>query len=135
MALGAALLLLLWSLHGGRQTWPKDQILAAIRFVESGDRVDVPDGDGGRAIGPYQIHSVYWQDAVQFDPSLGGSYPDCRRRDYAEAVVDAYMRRWAPAAWAAGDAETIARIHNGGPEGHRRAATLGYWQRVRARLP
>lgn len=104
-------------------------------MVESGGRDDVPDGDRGAAIGPYQIHRTYWQDAISAAPGLGGDYQDCRNRRYAEAVIAAYMQKWAPEAWQRGEAETIARIHNGGPEGHRRAATLGYWRRVRARLP
>jgi hypothetical protein len=114
--------------------WPRAQILAAIRFVESGDRADPPDGDLGLAIGPFQIHEIYWRDALRQRPALGGAYADCRRRDYAEQVVAAYMERWVPAAWAAGDAEVIARTHNGGPGGAARAATVPYWQRVAARL-
>ena len=120
---------------GERHNWPQREVLDAIRFVESSDRDDVPDGDGGKAIGPYQIHCVFWQDAVDAEPGLGGVYADCRRRDYAERVVAAYMRRWIPEAWAAGEAEVIARVHNGGPTGAGNRATLGYWQKVRARLP
>lgn len=135
----AALLLLfgLWLCRGpeSRVYWPNQDILAAIRWVESHDREDVADGDDGLAIGPYQIHEVYWRDALRADPSLGGSYQDCRRRDYAERVVVAYMRHHAAAAWASGDAETIARIHNGGPRGAEKDSTLRYWRRVRARLP
>jgi hypothetical protein len=137
-ALAAAALLLLmsfWFGGSGHSVWPRQQILDAIRMVESGGRDDVRDGDGGLAIGPYQIHRVYWQDAVEFDPALGGDYQDCRRRDYAERVIDAYMRRWVPGAWRAGDGEVIARVHNGGPRGDLRDSTLGYWQKVRARLP
>ncbi len=134
-ALAALVLAALWATRGERSTWPHDQILAAIRFVESGDRADVPDGDGGRAIGPYQIHRGYWQDAVRADPALGGSYEHCRQRAYAERVVAAYMRKWTPAAWQRGDAEAIARVHNGGPDGAREHTTRGYWERVRARLP
>lgn len=135
--LGASLLLLVWLLHAGpvRQTWERRAILDAIRHVESSGRDDVPDGDDGLAIGPYQIHEVYWRDAFAFDPSLGGDYQACRQRRYAERVIDAFMRRHAPAAWAQGDAETIARIHNGGPLGAQKPSTLGYWQRVRSRLP
>jgi hypothetical protein len=134
----AALLLVLLSVFSGggeRQVWLRRDVLDAIRFVESSDRDDVPDGDGGKAIGPYQIHHVYWRDAVEFDPSIGGDYQDCRRRDYAERVIDAYMRRWVPDAWEAGEAEVVARVHNGGPKGASVQATRPYWERVRARLP
>lgn len=133
---GALVALAWWPLaQGERQRWPRREILDAIRYVESGGRDRPPDGDGGLAIGPYQIHEVYWLDAVSFRPELGGSYQDCRKRDYAERVFDAYMQKWAPAAWAAGEAERIARVHNGGPKGHQNPKTDGYWQKVRERLP
>jgi len=131
--------LLWWTARsdGAPGTWSRRALLDAIRWVESRDRPDaeVPDGDGGLAIGPYQIHRVYWLDASAFDPDLGGSYQDCRRRAYAERVIDAYMRRHAPDAWREGDGERVARVHNGGPSGHRKRATQDYWRRVRARLP
>ena len=127
----------LWLCRGddSRVHWPNHEILAAIRWVESRDREDVTDGDGGLAIGPYQIHEVYWRDAVRSEPSLGGTYQDCRRRAYAEKVIAAYMRLHVPDAWERGDGETIARVHNGGPRGADKQTTLGYWQKVRARLP
>lgn len=135
--IGAAVLLLtMWWMCGAnhRDCWSRDEILDAIRAVESGGREHPPDGDGGKAIGPYQIWFSYWQDAIAAEPSLGGTYEDCRQRDYAERVIGAYMRRWAPEAWRIGHAEVIARIHNGGPTGAERDSTLGYWQRVRAQL-
>lgn len=116
-------------------SWERQDILDAIRWVESRDRDDVPDGDDGKAIGTYQIHYVYWFDANEFDPSLGGTYQECRNRTYAERVIDAYMRRHAATAWADGKAHTIARMHNGGPKGPLKRATWGYWKRVRKRLP
>jgi hypothetical protein len=135
-SIAALVLLLAWWLQAEpRQSWPHDQILTAIRQVESSGRDDVPDGDGGKAIGPFQIHLGYWQDALRAEPALGGGYADCRRRAYAERVVVAYMQKYAKDAWARGDAETIARVHNGGPNGAQKDATLGYWQRVRSHLP
>ena len=78
---------------------------------------------------------MYWRDAVTHDPGLGGAYQDCRNRAYAERVLAAYMEKYAPKAWQEGAAESIARVHNGGPLGPQKAATRGYWLRVRARLP
>lgn len=113
-------------------------ILEAIRMVESGGRDDCGDGDGGRAIGPFQIHAIYWRDAVEYAPELGPSaghdYQDCRDRQYARRVVVAYMQRWARDAWDRGDAETIARVHNGGPRGADKRATDRYWAKVAAAL-
>ncbi len=114
--------------------YSQGDILEALVMIESGGRADPPDGDGGRAIGPLQIHEIYWTDAVLHDPELGGTYQDCRDLTYAERVVHAYMSRWAPAAWRDGDAEIIARVHNGGPTGPQKAATLPYWRKVRAYL-
>ena len=113
-------------------------VLDAIRIVESSGRDVLPDGDGGKAIGPFQIHRVYWQDAVQAEPALGPAaghdYQDCRDRRYAERIVAAYMQRYVPGAWARADAEVIARTHNGGPRGAGKRATDGYWRRVERAL-
>ena len=130
----AALLLLAMPFGGSSRSWPIAEILEAIRQVESGGRDNPPDGDDGRAIGPYQIHFVYWLDARGGDPDLGGTYEDCRNRAYAERVILAYMRRYAADALSHGYAETIARVHNGGPTGPQKDATLGYWQRVQRYL-
>ena len=110
-------------------------ILDAIEAVETGGHRDPANavGDAGRALGPMQIHRVYWADAVEHDPSLvanGETYQSVRDRTYARRVVMAYWSRYAPA-W---DAQTLARIHNGGPKGHRKRATLGYWGKVEKAL-
>ena len=110
-------------------------ILDAIEKVETGGQRDPANaiGDGGKALGPMQIHRVYWLDAVEHDPSLvanGETYDSVRDRAYARRVVMAYWNRYAKS-W---DAQTLARIHNGGPKGHVRKATLGYWAKVKAKL-
>jgi len=104
----------------------------AIHKVETGGRLGAVIGDGGAARGPLQIHRAYWQDAVAFDRTIGGRYEDVADLAYASRVVDAYMRRYARKAYAAGDSATTARIHNGGPSGHRKAATLRYLRRFQA---
>jgi hypothetical protein len=104
---------------------PSEPLLDAIRQVESGGR-DLT-GDGGRAIGPYQIHRRYWQDAVRLDPSLGGTYNDCRNEQYARRVVRVYLAHYGKGK----TDEQMARIHNGGPTGHRKRATVGYWTKIR----
>ena len=104
-------------------------ILEALRQVESSGRDAPPDGDDGRAIGPYQIHESYWRDS-----GVPGEYQRCRDRRYAERVVAAYMRRYVPRAWATRDAEVIARTHNGGPLGRAKSGTWRYWLRVQEEL-
>jgi hypothetical protein len=105
-----------------------DRILNAIRQVETGGEADPANavGDGGKAIGPFQIHRVYWQDAVEYDPSIGGVYSDCKDEAYARRIVIAYLSRYCKS-WSD---ETVARIHNGGPRGHKKTATVKYWRKV-----
>ena len=115
------------------------RLLDAIRAEESaGD--DLAVGDGGRSRGPYQISEAYWRDAcAQGSAAVGRpagwdyhaevwSAPHCQR------VMLAYWRRWCPEALAAGDLEVLARVHNGGPRGANRPATIAYWHRVRQRM-
>ena len=120
---------------GAEGPYSERQILDAIRQVESGGDDDCPDGDRGRSIGPYQIQRAYWQDATEFDPSIeGGTYQDCRKREYAEKVIRAYMRRYIKAEWERLSAEQIARTHNGGPKGASRKSTIAYWKKVKSKL-
>lgn len=109
----------------------RDKLLNAIRQVESSGVDNPKDGDQGKAIGPYQIHREYWQDAIKYKPSIGGKYEDCRKLEYAQKIVKAYLEKHGPKN--ASD-ETLARIHNGGPKGHIRVSTVKYWQRVRKHL-
>lgn len=112
-----------------------EKFLYALRIVESGDNIKVKDGDGGKAIGTYQIWRCYFQDAVEYDKTLKGlTYEDCRNREKATKVVEAYLRRYAKKAWEAKDWQTLARIHNGGPSGHKKEATRKYWARVQKAL-
>jgi hypothetical protein len=104
-------------------------IPALVRVESKGDPKAI--GDGGRAIGLLQIHRCYWQDAVEFDKTLGGKYEDCFDPDYAKRVVRAYLRRYGTSD---STLEQLARIHNGGPDGHKESATLKYWKKVKREL-
>lgn len=101
-------------------------LLNAMYVVESSCGKNLV-GDGGKAIGPYQIWEAYWRDAVQHDPSIGGVYADCMGKEYSERVIRAYWSRYAPKG---ATAEQLARIHNGGPSGHKRSSTVKYWKKI-----
>lgn len=102
----------------------RDSLMCAIRMAESSGNPNPPDGDGGKSIGPYQIGKLYFQDAIEFDKSIGGTYEDCRKQEYAERIVQAYMRRYAP--YPATD-ERIARLHNGGCNLWKSEDAKQYW--------
>lgn len=114
-------------------TCPNDLVvLDAIKQVETGGCKNPSEavGDNGKAIGPFQIHYVYWKDAVEYDPSIGGKYSDCKNEEYARKIVIAYLSRYTPN-W---NPQTVARIHNGGPRGHKKSATIKYWNKVKKEM-
>jgi hypothetical protein len=106
-----------------------NRFFSALHAVETSGRTGPILGDGGKALGPYQIHRDYWQDA-----RVPGRYEDVASEPYARRVVVAYLHRYAPGAVARRDYQTLARIHNGGPAGARKASTLPYWRRFQTKL-
>lgn len=113
-------------------SWPS--ILNAIHRVEASGQMNPQDGDNGRAIGPFQIHEPYWAEALSFDPSLGGTYQDCRNYNYAKRVVLAYLKGYGRKAGVLDNPIALARIHNGGPRGHLRSGTKSYAQKFMSAL-
>ena len=107
-----------------------NKFVHALHMVESGGRVGKIVGDNGRALGPLQIHKSYWQDAVTFDKTIGGSYSDCTKLDYSIKIVNAYLNRYAQNAILSNDYKKLARIHNGGVKGNNKEATIEYWNKV-----
>ena len=110
------------------------ELLVAMKTVESGGEAfpTYAVGDEGRSIGPYQISYGYWLDATRQTFELKqGTWAMCVFDEYAEKVILAYWLKYAPpsASW-----EQLARIHNGGPNGHGRRETAKYWREVSKHL-
>ncbi len=103
-----------------------ERLLDAIARIEShGDPNAV--GDGGRALGAYQIHRVYWKDGTQL---LGVDWPhrDAADSKKARRVVKAYLLHY-------GQGKSLlemACIHNGGPRGDKKKSTLPYARKILA---
>jgi len=106
---------------------PSESFWRALHIVETSGRHGPIVGDGGKALGPLQIHRAYHQDS-----RVAGAYERVADLDYSKRVATAYLKRHAPEAWAKGDVETLARVHNGGPRGHLKPATKGYAAKVKA---
>jgi hypothetical protein len=119
--------LLLLALCATAHAAPPDSFFRALHVVETSGRTGPILGDGGKALGPLQIHRAYHADS-----RVAGDYSRVADLAYSKRVATAYLKRYAPAAWAAGDVETLARVHNGGPKGHLKPATKGYGVRVKA---
>ncbi len=105
-----------------------ERLLDAIGRVESRSDPNAV-GDHGRATGTYQIHRGYWQDGTRI---LGVDWPyrDAKDPQKARQVVRAYLSYYGR------DKSLIAlaRIHNGGPQGHEKKTTLSYARRIEAAL-
>ena len=112
---------------------PPESFWRALHHVETSGRLGPIPGDfvngAPRALGPLQIHRAYWKDS-----GVPGTYSQCADLAYSRRVVTAYLRRYARNAWERGDAFSLARVHNGGPSGHRKTATLAYARKVVAAM-
>ena len=103
-----------------------ERLLDAIAHIESHYDPDAV-GDGGRALGAYQIHRVYWEDGTRL---LGVDWPhrDATNPKKARRVVKAYLLHY-------GNGKSLvemARIHNGGPCGYKKKATVRYARKILA---
>lgn len=103
-----------------------NQLLEAIRHVETGNGVMV--GDGGRSLGPYQIQYNYWKDAIDHNPLISGTYNDVMNEEYARQIVISYWDRYGHRVNFS--LEGLARLNNGGPRGHEKNSTLDYWHKI-----
>jgi hypothetical protein len=117
--------LLLLALAATTHAAPPESFWRALHQVETSGRHGPIVGDGGKALGPLQIHRAYHADS-----RVAGDYSRVSDLAYARRVATAYFKRYAPQAWAAGDVEALARIHNGGPRGHLKPATKRYGAKV-----
>lgn len=103
----------------------------AIHQVEASGRLGPIKGDGGKALGPLQIHYSYWLDAKEFDPTINGEYSNCSDLDYSIKVMRAYLNRYVPDAVKNKNYEILARTHNGGWNGRNNKNTVKYWLKVK----
>lgn len=114
------------------------KLIDALIEVESGGD-DGAIGDNhlvNRAYGPLQIRKPYVTDV---NTRYGTSFKaeDCLgNRALSIAIFGLYMNIYAKSSRLGHPptAEDIARIHNGGPNGYKNAATAPYWARVRGYL-
>lgn len=106
-----------------------ESFVKAIHQVETSGRVGPIKGDGGKALGPLQIHFNYWRDS-----GVKGNYQQCADLDYSKKVMRAYFERFAPKALEKNDLEVLSRVHNGGPMGYKNKSTIKYWEKVKKNL-
>ena len=134
MAMAAMLLLSCAEAVAGNEVFVVSRaFFDAIRFVESTDGRYYGDQDSGTVHGPYQISLAYLKDANGY---LGKNYTlkdVIDSDDIAVEVMCAYWNRYLPQDREV-TYELLARIHNGGPRGYEKESTVGYWNKVKAKM-
>ena len=111
-----------------------DRLIPALEQVESkGDPKAI--GDKGKAFGILQIWEVV---IIDVNRAKGTSYVHADAFDpvKARAICRAYLSIYCTERRLGRKPtmEDAARIWNGGPNGHKKAATEKYWQKVKAAL-
>jgi hypothetical protein len=105
-----------------------DRLIPALIQVESGGEYRAV-GDHGKAVGILQIHAEYVQDVNR----IAGTHYTLRDRLDRQKSID--MTRIYLAHYGKGKTiEQTARVHNGGPAGHKKQSTVKYWNKVRKEL-
>lgn len=102
-------------------------LVAAMIAVESGGNANALGRNG--EIGALQIRSCVVRDVNRV---YGTKYTHAGMTNVDDAVrvASLYIKAYAPGA----SPEVQARVWNGGPRGATKAATLGYWGRVKRQM-
>lgn len=111
-----------------------DKIIPALVQVESHGNIRAV-GDGGRSLGQLQISKEVVADVNRL---TGSTYrhTDAFNPAKANAICKAYLEHYATVGRLGREPtyQDLARIWNGGPDGHRKASTLRYWWKVSSQL-
>ena len=106
-----------------------NKFLYVLGKIESNNN-DKAIGDGGKAIGRYQIWRVCYQDAKEFDKTITFPYSALTNKENSDRIVKAYLNRYARNKTPV----EMARIWNGGPLGDKKRATIGYGNKFQKEL-
>lgn len=105
------------------------QLLYAIAKVESNFN-SAAVGDGGKAVGMYQLHKNYVDDVNMILKRKEFTYEDRLNPEKSRKMVEIYLNYYGKGL---SDMDK-ARIHNGGPKGHKKRATLAYAKKIQKHL-
>lgn len=109
------------------------KLLDAIATVESSNQATVV-GDGGKSVGMYQLGKLYIDDVNNI---YGTTYKYSDRlnpaisREITAKYLTHYGKVYTRKTGKKPTAEVYARIHNGGPGGYKKKATIKYWSKIR----
>jgi hypothetical protein len=105
-----------------------DKLLPKLIHVESrGNHKAV--GDSGKALGQLQIWKVVVKD-VNKTYKTNYKHKDAFDRYLSTEICYLYLKHWSKVKGVS-DEKSLARIWNGGPHGHKKKATLAYWNKIK----
>lgn len=107
-------------------------LLSSIATVESSNNSKAV-GDSGKALGIYQLHAEYVADVNRIYKT-NYKHEDAFDAKIAKGIVAKYLahygKQYEKTVGKPATAEVLARIHNGGPNGWKKDATIKYWCKV-----
>ena len=116
---------------------PDARLLNALVWVES-SRNEKAVGDNGKAVGLLQLHKIYVDDVNRILGKNRYSYMDRWNPKKSVEMTVVYLKhygnRYERLTGKKASYEILARIHNGGPNGWKKAGTTKYWHKVREHL-
>ena len=107
----------------------KEDLFRAMAAVESSNNPKAVNAKE-TALGIYQIRPMYF-----LDSGIKGSHTQVYEPTVARKVCERYFLRYEPKAFANNDIETLARLHNAGPNWRKnKSSTDKYWNKIKNNL-
>jgi len=107
----------------------KEDLFRAMAAVESSNNPKAVNAKE-TALGLYQIRPMYF-----LDSGVKGSHTQVYEPTVARKVCEKYFMRYEPKAFINNDIETLARLHNAGPNWRKnKSSTYKYWNKIKNNL-
>ena len=110
---------------------PQDLINALVQVESNGDTKAV--GDKGNARGVLQLWAIYIEDVNRIYKT-NYTHDDAWHYNNSCEITELYLthygKHYEKMTGKKATRKVLARIHNGGPSGYKKKATLEYWDKV-----
>lgn len=119
-----------------------EKLLKSIKMVESnGNKNAKGDYDKKnkeyRAIGSFQLWKIYVDDVNRISNkkfNYEDRYDENKSKEMVKIYLNHYGKRYERLTGKIATDEVLSRIHNGGPNGWKKEATIKYWNKVKKEM-
>ena len=108
-------------------------LIPLLLTIEGSNRDNVPPGDNGAAIGCLQIHKIYVREVNRIVGKNRYTYADRHNKNKSVEMAKIHIAYWTPKNMTGSLLDKLVimgRIHNGGPNGHKKNSTLNYKRKI-----